>query len=103
MRGAAATDGSVPVGRRPVQKSLGYLTPILVLPRKAGTDLPERAWQQSTTDLVTDLLESEGKIAIAVFVDRLTKMMHFFPAPRRLPVLSMLVYSSTRCLGCMGC
>ena len=39
--------------------------------------LPERKWQQITTDLVTDLLESEGKTAIAVFVDRLSKMVHF--------------------------
>ena len=31
MRGAAATDGSVPVGRRPVQQSRGDLTPNLVL------------------------------------------------------------------------
>ena len=42
--------------------------------------LSERAWQQITTNLVTDLLESEGKTAIAVFVDRLTKMVHFFPS-----------------------
>ena len=32
MRGAAATDGSVLVGRRPVQESLGYLTAGLVFP-----------------------------------------------------------------------
>ena len=28
---------------------------------------------------MTDLPESEGKTAVAVFVDRLTKMVHFFP------------------------
>ena len=28
-------------------------------------------------DLVTDLPESEGKTAIAIFVDRLSKMVHF--------------------------
>ena len=41
--------------------------------------LPERKWQQITTDLVTDLSESEGMTAIAVFVDRLTKMVHLVP------------------------
>ena len=41
--------------------------------------LPEQKWQQITTDLVTDLPESEGMTAIAVFVDRLTKMVHFVP------------------------
>ena len=35
MRGAAATDGSVPVGRRPVQQSRGDLTPNLVFPGKS--------------------------------------------------------------------
>ena len=51
--------------------------------KKAGelqrTPLPERAWQQITTDLVTDLRESDGKPAIAVFVDRLTKMTYMVP------------------------
>ena len=48
--------------------------------KKAGEmqpiPLPERAWQQITTDLVTNLPESHGKTAIAVFVDRLTKVNH---------------------------
>ena len=30
-----------------------------------------------TTDLVTDLPVSNGKTAIAVFVDKLSKMVHF--------------------------
>ena len=38
--------------------------------KKAGEmqpiPLPERAWQQITTDLVTDLPKSDGKTAIAV-------------------------------------
>ena len=46
--------------------------------------LPERAWQQITTDLVTDLPESDGKTAVAVFVDRLTKMVHFFPCTKEI-------------------
>ena len=56
--------------------------------KKAGEmqpiPLPERAWQQITTDLVTDLPESEGKTAIAVFVDRLTKMMHMVPCTKEV-------------------
>ena len=46
--------------------------------------LLERAWQQITTDPVTDLPEAEGKTAVAVFVDRLTKMVHFFPCTKEI-------------------
>ena len=46
------------------KKKAGVLQPI---------PIPERAWQQITMDLVTNLPESKGKTAIAVFVDRLTK------------------------------
>ena len=49
--------------------------------KKAGTlqpiPLPERKWQEITTDLVTYLPKSEGKTAIVVFVDCLSKMVHF--------------------------
>ena len=41
--------------------------------------LPQYKWQQVTTDLVTDLPESNGFTAVAVFVDRLTKMVRFAP------------------------
>ena len=34
------------------------------------------------TDLVTNLLESEGMAAIVIFVDRLTKMVHFVPCKK---------------------
>ena len=57
------------------RKKAGVLQPI---------PLPERAWQQITTDLVTDLPESDGKTAVAVFVDRLTKMVHFFPCTKEI-------------------
>ena len=57
------------------QKKAGELQPIL---------LPERACQQITTDLVTDLPESEGKAAIAIFVDRLTKMTHMVPCTKEV-------------------
>ena len=34
--------------------------------------------------MVIDLLESEGKTAIAVFVDRLTKMTHLVPCTKEI-------------------
>ena len=48
--------------------------------------LPDRAWQQINTDLVMDLHlpESDGKTAIAVFVDRLTKMNHMVPCTKEV-------------------
>ena len=57
------------------RKKTGELQPIL---------LSERAWQQITTDLITDLPESEGKTAITVFVDRLTKMIHMVPCTKEV-------------------
>ena len=39
-------------------------------------EIPSRKWAHVTTDLVTDLLESNGFTAIMVFVDKLTKMVH---------------------------
>ena len=35
-------------------------------------------------DLVTDLPEAEGYTAVAVFVDRLTKMVHFAPCTKEV-------------------
>ena len=40
-------------------------------------EIPTRKWAHVTTDLVTDLPESGGFTAVAVFVDKLTKMVHF--------------------------
>ena len=40
-------------------------------------EIPSSKWAHVTTDLVTDLPESGGFTAIAVFVDKLTKMVHF--------------------------
>ena len=37
-----------------------------------------------TIDLVTDLPESHGYTAIAVFVDRMTKMVHFAPCTKEV-------------------
>ena len=39
---------------------------------------------QITTDLVTDLPESDGKTTIAGFVDRLTKMTHMVPCTKEV-------------------
>ena len=41
--------------------------------------VPTAKWEQITTDLVTDLPESHGYSAVAVFVDRLTKFIIFVP------------------------
>ena len=60
------------------RKKAGALLPI---------PLPERPWQQITTDLVTDLPESEGNTAVAVFLDRLTKMVHFFPCTKEITAI----------------
>ena len=45
----------------------GLLTPLKI---------PSRKWAHVSTDLVTDLLESSGFMAIEVFVNKLTKMAH---------------------------
>ena len=39
-------------------------------------EIPSRKWAHVTTDLVTDLLKSNGFTAIIVFVDKLSKMVH---------------------------
>ena len=59
------------------RKKAGELQPI---------PLPKRAEQQITTDLVTDLPESEGKAAIAVFLDRLTRITHMRPCTKEVTV-----------------
>ena len=40
-------------------------------------EIPSRKWAHVTTDLATDLPESGGFTVIAIFVDKLTKMIHF--------------------------
>ena len=39
-------------------------------------EIPSRKWAHVTMDLVTGLPESNGFMAIVVFVDKLTKMVH---------------------------
>ena len=50
-------------------------------------EVPTRMWAQVTTDLVTDLLESDGYMAMAVFIDRMTKMVHFAPCTKEITAL----------------
>ena len=50
-------------------------------------EIPIRKWAQVTTDLVTDLPESNGFTTIAVFVDRMTKMVHFAPWTKEVTAL----------------
>ncbi|GMH44677.1 hypothetical protein BSKO_12629 [Bryopsis sp. KO-2023] len=56
-------------------KPMGLLQPL---------PIPERKWEQITTDLVTDLPASNGFSAVAVFVDRLTKFVHFAPCTKEI-------------------
>ena len=46
--------------------------------------IPTKKWDQVTTDLVTDLPVAKGFTAVAVFVDRLTKMVHFAPCTKEV-------------------
>ena len=52
------------------RKKAGLLQPI---------PLPKRKLQQTMTGLITDLPESEGMTTFAIFVYRLTNMVHFVP------------------------
>jgi hypothetical protein len=42
-------------------------------------DVPQRSWQDISVDFITHLVPSQGKDAVMVIVDRLTKMKHFAP------------------------
>ena len=50
-------------------------------------EVPSRKWAHVTTDLVTDLLESNGFMAIVVFVDKLTKMVHLVGCKKEVTTL----------------
>src|SRR5690606_12569740 len=51
------------------QQKIGLLQPL---------PIPDRPWQQVSMDLITQLPRSRsGKDAIVVFVDKLTKMVHY--------------------------
>ena len=53
----------------------GLLKPLEILTKK---------WAHMTTDLVTNLPESDGFTVVAVFVDRMTKMVHFAPCTKEV-------------------
>ena len=57
------------------RKKAGLLQPI---------PIPNRKWEQIITDLVTDLPPLGEYTAIAVFVDSLTKMVHFAPCTKEI-------------------
>lgn len=56
-------------------KQKGLLSPL---------PIPAFKWEQVTTDLVTDLPESNGYTAVAVFVDRMTKYCKFAPCTKEV-------------------
>ena len=47
-------------------------------------EIPTRKWAHVTTDLVTDLPESNGFIAIVAFVDHMTKIVHLAPCTKEV-------------------
>ena len=47
-------------------------------------EITTKKWAHVTTDLVTDLPESDGYTSIAVFIDKLTKMVHFAHVKKKL-------------------
>ena len=47
-------------------------------------EFPTRKWVQVMANVVTDLPESHGYTAIAVFVDRMTKMVYFAPCTKEV-------------------
>ena len=50
-------------------------------------EIPSRKWAHVTTDLLTDLPESNGFTAIVVFVDKLTKMVHLARCKRKVTTM----------------
>ena len=50
-------------------------------------EIPTRKWAHVTTDLVTDLPVSQGKTAIAIFVDKLSKMVHFATCTKEITAM----------------
>ena len=50
-------------------------------------EIPTKKWVHVTTDLVTDLPESDGYTAIAIFVNKLTKMVHFAPCRKEVDAM----------------
>jgi hypothetical protein len=67
------------------QAKIGLLQPL---------PIPDRPWQQVSMDLITQLPRSRsGHDAIVVFVDKLTKMVHYIPTTTKVtaPQLAKIV------------
>ena len=50
-------------------------------------EIPSRKWAHITMNLVTDLPESNGYTAIAVFMDKLTKMVHLASCTKKVTAM----------------
>ena len=50
-------------------------------------EIPSSKWAHVTMGLVIDLLESNGFIAIMVFIDKLTKMVHLFRCKKEVTAM----------------
>ena len=50
-------------------------------------EIPSRKWAYITKDLITDLAESNGFMAIVVFMDKLTKMVHLAPCTKEVTAM----------------
>ena len=68
----------------------------VVAPRTKGKygllqpiEVPERCWEQVTLDLVTGLPVSAGFDSCVVFVDRLSKMVHYAPCKKTITAPGM--------------
>ena len=57
--------------------------------------IPTAKWEQITTNLVTDLPESHGFTAVAVFIDRLMKFVVFVPCRKELDAVGYARLFST--------
>ena len=62
-------------------------------------EIPSKKWAHVTTDLVTDLPESNGFTAIIVFVDKLSKMVHLAGCRKEVTAMEYAQISSTTSFG----
>ena len=63
--------------------------------------LRARKWAHVTTDLITDLPESNGFTAIVVFIDKLTKMVHLVGCKKEVIAMEYAKSSLTMSFGYM--
>ena len=50
-------------------------------------EIPTKKWVHVITDLATNSPKSDGYMAIAVFVDKLTKIVHFAPCQKEVDAM----------------